>query len=204
MRKHIGKILLLVTVIFLIVFACFCKYYIFPQKNLINTNKISVILNGKSLNFHLLTYKTNDQIEHDLVYNKNFFTKTKVKLTGFEDSVELCQNNTINLGGVFGDVICLTHDVGAHSQNLEFIRFQNNQLNPIDFIDQSGQESPNIFSDEPAIYFNDYNGDDYLDVIVLNRDYDNNPLVDSIKNYYKNDGGKFVFDKALNFTYHNN
>jgi hypothetical protein len=87
---------------------------------------------------------------------------------------------------------------------LELISFNQNRFLPIGFVDQSGMTSPNIFSDEPAIYLLDYYSNGHPSIIVGNRDYDNNPLVDSIRSYYKNDGEKFVFDKAVNFTYHNN
>ena len=148
--------------------------------------------NGKStINLSLEDYKEGDETAHYLVHRELFNTE-KFKLTGFEDEVMPCVNQEFKVGED-RNALCLTGDVGAHSQNVQFI-LADKTLGAMDFRQSDGERSPNIVSDLPKIRIIDYNSGGAR-LAAYGRDYDKNPLVDEVISYYENNEGVFELIK---------
>lgn len=116
-----------------------------------------------------------------------------LELGGFEDLVELCRQNIYQIDD--HGALCLKGFVGAHAENavlIDLAKFQ-----PIAF-ENEASKSYNIISDVPLFFFAD---DDAKLFISDMRNYDKNPLTDSIRGYYNWNGAEFIFDKQENITY---
>jgi len=116
-----------------------------------------------------------------------------LSLSGFEDSVETCRQKVYQVGDV--SLLCLKGDVGVHAQNLimiDLIQFQ-----PVSFQNDDGKYY-SLISDVPFFYTEN----ESLAILIADmRNYDKNPLADSIRNYYQWSGNGFIFDKQENITY---
>ncbi|HLC43930.1 MAG TPA: hypothetical protein VJK08_02285 [Patescibacteria group bacterium] len=116
-----------------------------------------------------------------------------LSLSGFEDSVETCRQKIYQVGDV--SLLCLKGDVGVHAQNLimiDLIQFQ-----PVSFQNDDGKYY-SLISDVPFFYTEN----ESLAILIADmRNYDKNPLADSIRNYYQWSGNGFIFDKQENITY---
>lgn len=117
--------------------------------------------------------------------------KTKsTELVGFEDELKPCRSKKY----VFGDqtFYCFRGFVGAHSENyvlvntttLESVKFKN-----------SANSDQNIYSDVPSAKIE---GQSF---IIDQRNYDLDPVSNSIRYYYNYAGDQFVFDKKMNIKY---
>lgn len=108
----------------------------------------------------------------------------KLLLEGFERDIEFCPEVTVLLEN--GEqAVCLVGDVGAHSQNLALIRFD--QAKPIQLKFNEGENLvTTITSDKPQFSFRDDNQDRYQDIVAWQRDYEKDPLVDQLEKVYLN------------------
>jgi len=126
-----------------------------------------------------------------LVKNKSFFNKAQLKLSGFENEVLFCPDfSTLKLND---DVVCLTGFVGAHSQNLQLVSIKDGDLGTVSFLTNGGNEAENIMSDLPKMRVIDYNEDGKDDIMVYNRNYDKDPLANSIVGTFEYEEGKYKF-----------
>lgn len=107
-------------------------------------------------------------------------------LTGFEDEVKPCEDFSLNIEGT--NYLCLIGEVGVHSQNIELINKET--FLPLKFI-RDDIESSSLTSDTPKFDLN------FNEIVSHNRDYNKDPIVDSLLDIYKFRDGKFVFDKTL-------
>lgn len=154
--------------------------------------EFNIFLKNKNVKFSIKSYFKNGSNKNYLFSEASLFKVKKIELLGFEEDVNLCSKSTLELGREEG--ICLVGDVGAHSQNIAFLNTNMSLLK----IHEAGNELYSIVSDLPSYQITDYNSDGSDDLIIYNRDYDKNPLVDSIKSYYLWAGDGYAFDKAEN------
>ncbi len=168
----------------------------------VSTKMLTTNIDGKKTSFTLLKYKNENTDGFDFVLSKKNMIGggTLLKLTGFEDDLDLCKDQIIKLANNAGSAICLVGDAGVHSQNIELVRYADGKLSNIKFSggDTSGN---NIFTDVPNLSFIDRNNDGFLDLFVDGRNYDKDPITESVRSYYKNDGLEFIFDGTENITY---
>lgn len=148
----------------------------------------NVSLSGKNVNFTIKSYSQNNTSKNYL-FRSNLFKVKRIELLGFEDNIGLCNKKVIKLRNV--EAVCLVGDVGAHSQTISFV---NSNISLVKII-----EGKNIFryivSDSPNYHLLDYNNDGIDDLIVDNRNYNENPLVDIVRKYYSGSDNGFVFDR---------
>lgn len=163
-----------------------------------SSRNISLIIENKKVSFALNRYNNNGKIEYALSTKKIIGQKSSVKLAGFESTVSLCKDNPIKLQK--GYAICLIGNVGAHSQNLELVQYFDHNLTDIKVTNGDSIES-NVVSDVPSFSFTDKNNDSFLDLIADQRDYDTDPLNNSIRSNYLSSESGFVFDGKENITY---
>ncbi len=157
-------------------------------------NNITVKLDGKTLKLTVEYYSLNSDKKSYLV-SKSFFKNKLIELNGFESQVQSCTPQVVKINGK--DAICLEGDVGAHSKNLQIITAD---FKPVIFYDDEGNAQNFLITDVPDYQFRDYNIDGQTDLIIDLRNYDSNPLVNEIRNYYKGENDKFLFDKKEEVT----
>ncbi len=159
---------------------------------LISQQKISV---SKDENFILSKYKNGRDINWVLT-KTGFWSNLNLTLVGFEDSIQLCQQNVYQISDV--RALCLSGYAGAHAENVVLIDLA--RFEPVAF--ENGQtKSYNIVSDVPYFIFSNDNSESFITDM---RNYDKNPLTDSIRSYYHWVGNIFIFDKEENITYDGN
>ncbi len=156
---------------------------------LISKQNISI---SRKNNFILSKYQKEKNINW-VITKIGLWTNQNLVLAGFEDSVQLCQKNVYQIGDI--QTLCLSGFVGAHAENVVLIDLT--KFQPIEFTDFVGKHF-NIISDVPYFIFS--NNEKQIFISDM-RNYDKNPLSDSIRNYYSWDGQRFVFDKDENITY---
>lgn len=204
-RRFLAIILFSVSVfagaVLLIMVILLNNYYSVGSNNsLISSQDMVTSLNGKEYKLQILKVRESDNSTDFKLENRyGFLKKETLDLSGFEDMVVPCENKTVNLGDDIGDVICLTGEVGAHSQNVLLIKLNDNTPQSIKFIND-GQASENITSDVPNIIIMDYNKG-VKAIAVDNRDYSTDPLSMVIRDYYVPSEKGFVFDKSINMKY---
>jgi len=116
------------------------------------------------------------------------------ELEGFEKDVTFCDKEVLELDKK-NIAICVSGYVGAHSKNLQIIRYQSNELSAYQYIKED-EKTTNIYSDSPNFDFYDYNSDESMDLIIDYRDYEKNPLEDILRMYYYFDTDRgFVYDQ---------
>lgn len=165
----------------------------------VSTKILTLDLDGGKVSFNLLKYKNGNNFDFVLTKKNLFGADPSIKLSGFEDDLLLCDINAVKLNG--GETaICLIGDAGVHSQNIEFVKYSNEKLSNIKI---TGGESigDNISSDVPSFSFVDRNNDGFMDLAVDTRNYDGDPITESIRSYYINTSSGFVFDAKENITY---
>lgn len=110
-------------------------------------------------------------------------------LVGFEEDLAFCPMKILDIGGE--KAVCVFGEVGAHSQNIQIIKWRN--FEAVNFVTQDGKVVSNMLTDVPDFDFN-YAKTDKLKIYVDNRDYDSDPLVDIIRTYYYLGNSTFHFD----------
>ncbi|MFC1570847.1 hypothetical protein ACFL4E_03590 [Candidatus Omnitrophota bacterium] len=93
----------------------------------------------------------------------------------------LCSLEEIVLSPERKPLIGVTFPVGAHSEWLGIYSFTGKSI----------KELNNLFSDGPSIAVKDLDNDGTNDIEITNRDYDNNPVKDSLIITYRFGGGRF-------------
>jgi len=167
------------------------------KDSLISKQTIYATINGEKRAYIIEKHQNNDgSTKFELIYQVNILKKISYELTGFEDEVLPCKTESGYLGDQFKDVLCLTGNVGVHSQNLSLVRVLSNKFEPVYF--KSGADKLlNIVSDVPNIRLKDYNNDGKDELIVDSRDYDNDPTVNSIESAYIWRDGNFESIKEV-------
>lgn len=135
-----------------------------------------------------------------LVVRRWFAPAKFIELSGFEDDILPCQNETVVM--LDDGTICLIGDVGVHSQNIQFIRYQNYNLRVLKFIDKNSQPSENQLSDSPKFLLTDNNAG--LTFSSDMRDYDRDPLKNITRTIFKFNSNGLVFDKEIDLEYNDN
>lgn len=202
MSKNTAKLFLR---FFFSLLAIFCvSYFLFRSRisadsdlGKLNSKKEIVLeMNGKQEKFELRQYRRKDQILNYL-FKKSFYKTGNILLPGFEDEVTLCEENVIKTDGK--DLICFIGDVGVHSKNLVLVNYSKQKMRLINF---SGNElSQNLTSDVPFFQFNKDENGNLKTLYCDNRDYDKDPIENSLRDIYKIEDGSFIFDKEEEVTY---
>lgn len=188
------------SIFLVLVFVFTYRNYISADSNIgsepTSSKDIEVDINGRSEKFFIEQYKSNDDYQYFLV-RKNFFgSKDRIKLSGFENEVSLCEQKMIRLQSN-DEAICLVGDVGVHSRNVQVIKYLDGHFSVVSFSKESTSE--NITTDVPYFHFNEDNGKTKL--IIDQRNYDLDPLNSAIRSSYKISDKGFVFDEEENITY---
>jgi len=135
------------------------------------------------------------------ITRQNWLIKRTLDLIGFEEEANPCADHQIDFPQNSSSV-CLVGEVGAHSMNLQIIRLAGLGLRAASFVTKDGLVNQNIASDLPFFSFTDKNGDNLIDLIVYNRDYDSDPLQYAFKSYYLCDReGNYHFDSEERIAY---
>ena len=194
MNKKSAKLLLNLLVIILLIGGAFLFY----KRNSIKADsnlgtfksekEINIVLNKKKFRFVIKSYIENG-INRNYLIKGNIFKTKVMELIGFEENINSCQKPTPKLNDK--EIICLVGDVGVHSQAITFV----DENISIVKINKAGIIEKFITSDVPNYLIQDYNNDGYDDLIVDDRDYDNNPMTDVIRTYYLGSTDGFTFDK---------
>ncbi len=121
---------------------------------------------------------------------KGTWTNKNIELVGFESDASLCARKIYEINQQ--KFVCFRGLVGVHSENYVLVSLD--KFRPIDFV-QSGLIDPNIYSDVPSA------GISQNIFLIDQRDYDRDPISDSIRYKFTFDGSAFVFDKKINITY---
>ena len=110
------------------------------------------------------------------------------KLSGFEDDVKFCPQQMINASGS-QKLICLFGDVGVHSQNIQLISYESG-IKIIPFVD--GERSLlSVYTDAPKFDIKNAASERAAAVCLFDRDYDKDPLIDTIEICYYFSGESF-------------
>ena len=149
--------------------------------------EFNLILNNKKFRFTVKSYSKNGN-DNNYLFQRDFFRIKQTQLFGFEDEYNLCSKPTLKLKDK--EIICLVGDVGVHSQAISLVR------QDLSLVKINNNVSTNyLTSDVPNYQIQDYNNDSYDDLIVDDRDYDKNPMIDVVRRYYSGGPTSFIFDK---------
>ncbi|OQB05714.1 MAG: hypothetical protein BWY19_00847 [bacterium ADurb.Bin212] len=136
----------------------------------------------------LRSYQQDNRFSNYISLEKGLFYKREKELVGFEDDLVFCPQKSFENRSE--NIICVFGEVGVHSENIQFLDFDN--FNYIKFIDEDGRRRDNITFDAP--YFNFETDPDKGDVVYFDsRNYEADPLVDIIRSYYYLDNTVFKF-----------
>jgi|GEM_PF-1629977 len=164
-----------------------------------NHKYFDAMIDGQKDKFEIETYKEGEKYIHTISTQKNLFEKIDFKLTGFDEDIFLCSSPVVNLGSNYGQALCFVGNVGAHSRNIQLIKYDNQKFTEIKIMEGTNQ-AINAYSDVPNFLVEDYNADGITDLIIDFRNYEQNS-VDAIRNYYRGTVSGFVFDKKENIIY---
>lgn len=115
-------------------------------------------------------------------------------LDGFESDASYCSVSELVLFEQ-EKFICINGYVGAHSQNIQFLSLRENNLKPVQFINNNLKQN-RITSDEPNYSLIKDNHGDNVGISIDNRNYDKDPTLDIIRSYYYFREDAFVFDRS--------
>lgn len=134
-------------------------------------------------------YKNGNKNSAYISTKDSLISSRERELLGFEEDIAFCPLKTLSVGAE--KAICIFGEVGAHSQNIQLIRWKD--FAPVAFYDREGKRNFNVNSDVPSFDFNYAKGDKFR-IYFDNRNYDMNPLVDIIRSYYYLGNNSFYFD----------
>ena len=159
-------------------------------------------IDGQNAKFEIETHKEGDKYIHTLYARKNLLEKADFKLTGFDEDIFLCSSPVVGLGSNYGQALCFVGNVGAHSRNIQLIKYDGQKFSETKIMEGTSQ-NVNIYSDVPNFLVEDYNTDGITDLIVDFRNYEKDSI-DAIRNYFRGTVSGFVFDKKENIIYDQN
>lgn len=137
-----------------------------------------------------------------LYVQKNYFTYCYIPLIGYESSAKITQFIS---GSNQKKLIEVSSYVGVHSENRQYF-YLKNDLCPKNIIFEKNDElSYNISSDEPNFILHSDDKGNILDLIVENRNWDADPLLETVRDIYvfDNENLKFKYARSENFSYPN-
>jgi len=141
----------------------------------------------------ILISKYKKDNSYDFYLEINNKPRQYLLLEGFESDVTFCEQEILEIDSD-NCAVCVTGFVGAHSKNLQLIKYNNYQLSFYQFT-KEGVSTNNIYSDSPNFGFYDFTSDSKLDLIIDYRNYDKNPLEDIERMYYYfNTDNGFIYD----------
>lgn len=139
-----------------------------------------------------------DQQTETFLVRRNWLARPiYIKLSGFEDDVMLCNPNVFS--HAISSSVCLIGYVGAHSQNIQFIKASNSEFSAIKILHENGEESENLISDNPKISAIQEGNAVFL--YVDQRNYDLDPLNAIVRHVYVYRDNKIIFDKKTALQY---
>lgn len=198
----------ILAVVFLILLAILLYYALktgifadSPHGQEINRQDRIWDLDGNNFNEKVSLVKYNDNSKADFVLNvvdKNNKNHS-ITLDGFESETSFCRNNEkIQIGQK--TFICISGYVGAHSQNIQLISFEDGKLTAATFVDNDSSQN-RVSSDAPNFGF--INSGEKTGIYIDNRNYDKDPTLDIIRSYYYFKEDAFVFDHSEEINYSN-
>ncbi len=200
---HKRKIVLVVVfILFAIVIA---GYYLLEKVNGIDASELSSrgkiirqsILDkdldndGKTEKIYLSVYQKNNEKSSYIVVKDTVGRKREKKLSGFEEDLVICPKQVETQNSA--EIICLFGEVGVHSQNIQFLKYDDFSF--VQFVDQDGIFRDNISCDVP--YFDyDVNSTNNLEIYFDNRNYDKDPIVDINRIHYYFNNDVFIYKSS--------
>lgn len=143
---------------------------------------------GKTEKLFLRAYQQADRFSSYISLERGLFYKREKQLIGFEDDLVFCPQKKFEEKQ--NNIICVFGEVGVHSENIQFINFDD--FSYVIFVDEDGRKRDNITFDAP--YFNFEVDEEMREVVFFDsRNYDADPLVDIIRSYYYLDNNVFRF-----------
>lgn len=200
MPQKLRKIffVLFLVILFVVLFFLNSKDVLTADGSVVAITKIEPLEGDKP--YELQTIKSDNGSAYRIRYGNGFNYKT-LELPGFQDNIQLCEEEQVDLGGNLENAICLIGEVGVHSENFMLFKKVGSELTAISFL-KDGAYMSNVISDSPNIIKKDYNGDGMVDILVDNRDYDSSEPYSSIKrDYYRGTDSGFIFDRTDSLQY---
>lgn len=152
---------------------------------------------GKVEEIYLTSYNNGNTKSSVISARVNLFQSREKDLAGFEEDLAFCPNKKYFKMADGDTALCLFGEVGVHSENIQIIRLRD--FLTVEFIDARGNHRQNMTSDVPYFDFN-FAGLENFKIFFDNRDYDKNPLVDSIRTGYYLDNNAFRYNGSENLT----
>jgi hypothetical protein len=163
-----------------------------PEGKVISSKTTDLDLDGdgKKENIQINKYQNGESFDFYLQIKKPFYSYEMQRLSGFEEEADFCENPTIDIGG--GErLLCITGYVGVHSQNIQFIGYDGN-IKIIPFI-KDDKALLSVYSDAPKFEITDENSGQSAKICLMNRNYDMDPLIDTIRECYYFSGERFIY-----------
>jgi hypothetical protein len=197
MRERIKTILTLLIIICsigaIVQFILICKNNLTSPENLVSEKTYNIEIGTKFIKFKIETYSDAEGFSSYII-KKNFTHVEKLKLSGFEHDINFYKERSVNLDGQ--ELLLLFGDVGVHAQNIQVVNFMDNKIKAVK-IEENKNLLDNIMTDVPNFII-----EDNMKILTIDlRDYDKDPTMFSKKNVYKWQNGRFVFDRAEDFSY---
>lgn len=181
MKKRIGLVIFTVSLIGIL--AVILVNNISADSQLSRNVALDLDQDGRNEEIAL---STTDDGKDSISISKSFFSRRTAELSGFEDDIRFCEEPLYDFSGVA--YLCLIGEVGAHSQNIQFLRYQKDKIAFLAF-KSDGLVATNITSDVPQFII-DRNEES---LFVDNRNYELNPVVNAVRAKYNFENEMFTF-----------
>ena len=197
MKEKMKTILTLLIIICsigaIVQFVLICKNNLSTPENLVSEKTYNIELGDKFSKFKIETYSDAEGFSSYII-KKNFAHIEKLKLTGFEHDINFHKERSANIDN--NELLLLFGDVGVHAQNIQIVKVFDGKMKIVK-IEENKNLLDNTISDVPSFAV----VDDMKTLTIDLRDYDKDPTMFSKRNFYKWQGGRFVFDKVEDFSY---
>lgn len=197
MREKMKTILTFLIIICsigaIVQFILICKNELSAPENLVSEKTYNIELGDKFSKFKIETYSDAEGFSSYII-KKNFAHIEKLKLTGFEHDINFYKERSADIDG--NKLLLLFGDVGVHAQNIQIVKVIDGKIKTVK-IEENKNLLDNTVSDVPNFAVID----DMKTLTIDLRDYDKDPTMFSKRNFYKWKNGRFVFDRAEDFSY---
>lgn len=163
-----------------------------PEGKVISSKTADLDLDGdgKKENIQINKYQNGRRLDFYLQIKQPFYGYEMQRLSGFEEEADFCENPTIDIGSD-KKLLCITGFVGVHSQNIQFIRYKGS-IEIISF-EKDDEALLSVYTDAPIFETTDENSGQSAKICLMNRNYDMDPLVDTIRECYYFSGERFIY-----------
>jgi len=198
-RSTTLKITYLIFFAFLILFGSYFLYrnYVGADINVGESGDRQLLDFGEKIGRKYVFLRLENK-KGEIIIKKSATEYCNYPLSGFESSVKI--DGILNAGSGL-KLIEISGPVGVHSRSKQFFYLNNNSCpEPVPFVKDKVLVY-NIYSDQPNFKISDFNDDGFVDVAAEYRNYDLNPLVDGVREFYHFDiiSREFVYSHFENY-----